>query len=98
MDDSNQPTLEELNVIGEMGPTPLRTCVHPLGGHPPDSSSYEHMPSLMLRLTYRNLQAGGLLVGPSYRPMTTQQYPAKVPRMKDGFGRSTWARADPNQS
>ena len=65
MDDSNQPTLEDLNVIDEMGPTPLRTRVHPMGGHPSDSSSNEHMPTPMLRLTYSNQQAAGALVGPT---------------------------------
>ena len=61
MDDSNQPKPEDLNVIGEMGPAPLRTPVHPMGGHPSDSPFGEHMPSLMLRLTYR---WGGLGMGP----------------------------------
>ena len=74
IDDSNQPTFEDLNVIGEMGPTPLRTRVHPMGGHQSDSSSDGHMPSLMLRLTYSNLQAVGALVRPTYRPLTTQQH------------------------
>ena len=72
MDDSNQPTLEELNVIGEMGPTPLRARVHPMGGHLSDSSSEKHMPSPMLRLSYSNPQAAAALVGPTYRPLTTQ--------------------------
>ena len=98
MDDSNQPTLGDLNVISWMGPTPLRTRVHPTGGHPSDSSSDEHMPSLMLRLTYRDPQAAGALVGPTYRPLTTQQHPANEPWMGEGFRRSTWAQADPNRS
>ena len=59
MDDSNRPTLEDLKVIGEMQPTPLRTRVHPTGGHPSDPSSDEHMRSRMLRLTYSNPQASG---------------------------------------
>ena len=98
MDDSNQPTLEDLNVIGEMGPTPLGTRVHPMGGHPSDSSSDKHMPGQMLRLTYRIPQAAGALVGPTYRPLTTQPYPASEPRMEKGFGMSTWAQADHNRS
>ena len=73
MDDSNQPTLLDLAIIVEMGPTPLRTHVHPMGGHPSDSSSDDHMPSSMLRLTYSNPQAAGALVVPTYRPLTTQQ-------------------------
>ena len=96
MDDSNQPTIEDPKVIGEMGPTPLGTRVHPMGGHPSDSSSDKHMPSHMLRLTYRIPQAAGALVAPTYRPLTTQPYPASEPRMKKGFGMSTWAQADPN--
>ena len=88
MDDSNQPTLEDLNVIGGMGPTPLRTRIHRMGGHPSDSSSDEHMPSPMLRLTYSNPQAAGASVGPMYRPLTAQQYPANEPLMEEGFGRS----------
>ena len=98
MDDPDQPTLEELNVTGEMGPTPLRTRVVPMGGHPSDSSSNEHMPSPMLRLTYSNPQTAGALVGPMYRPLTTQQYPANEPRMANGFGRATWTQEDPNRS
>ena len=98
MDDSNQPTLEDLNVISEVGRTPLRARIHPMGGHPSDSSSHQHMPSPMLRLTYSNPQAAGALVGPTYRPLTTQQHPANEPRMEEGFGRSTWAQADPNRS
>ena len=97
MDDSNQPTLEDLNVIGEMGPTPLRTRGHFMGGHPSDSSSEEHMPSIMLRFTYKNPQAASALVGPTYRPLTTQQHLAREPRMEEGFGRSTWAQADPDR-
>ena len=73
------------------------TRVHPIGGNPSDSSSDEHMPSLMLRLTYSNPQAAGALVGPMYRPLTTQQYPANEPRKEEGFGRSTWAQFDPNR-
>ena len=65
MDDSNQPTLEDLNVIGEMGPTPPRTHVHPMGGNPSDSSCDEHMPSPTLVLTYSNPQAAAALVGPT---------------------------------
>ena len=38
------------------------------------------------------------LVGPTYRPLTTQQYSANEPRMEEGFGRSPWAEADPNRS
>ena len=98
MDDSNQPTLEDLNIIGEMGPTPLRTRVHPLGRHPSDISSDEHMPSLMLRSTCSHLQAAGAFVGPTYRPLTTQQYLANEQRIEEGFSRSTWAQADPNRS
>ena len=98
MDDANQPTLEDLNVIGEMGPTPLRTRIHPVGGHPSDSSSDEHMPSPMLRLTYSDPQAASALVGPTYKPLTTQQHPANEPRMQEGFGSSFWAQADPNRS
>ena len=97
MDDSNQRTLEDLNVIGEMGPTPLRTRVHPMGGHPLESSSDDNMPSSMLRLTYRNPHAAGALVGRTYRILTTQQHPANKLPMEEGFGRSTWAQADPNQ-
>ena len=97
-DDSNQPTLEDLNVVGEMGLTPLRTCAHPMGGHPSDTSSDEHMPSPMLRLTYSNPQAAGALLAPACRPLTTQPYPATEPRMEAGFGRSTWAKTDPDQS
>ena len=82
MDDSNQPTVEDLNVIGETGRTPLRTRVSFMGGHPSDSSSDKHMPSPMLRLTYSNPQAAGALVGPTYRSLTTQQYPANKPRME----------------
>ena len=89
MHDANEPTLEDLNVIGEMGPTPLRTRVHPMGGHPSDSYSDEHMPSPMLRLTYSNPQAAGALAGPTYRPLTTQQYPANERGVEEGFGRST---------
>ena len=48
MDDANQPTLEDLNFIREMGPMPLRTRAHPMRGHRSDSSSDEHMPSLKL--------------------------------------------------
>ena len=96
MHDSNQPTLEDGNDIGEMGPTPLRMRVHPMDGHLSNSSSDEHFPSPMLRLTYSNPQAAGALVGPLYRPMTTQQYPANEPRMEAGFGRSSWAQVDPN--
>ena len=70
MDNSNQPTLEDLNVIGEMGVTPLRTRVHPMGGHLSDSSSDEHVPSPMMRLTYSNPQAAGALVGPAYRSLS----------------------------
>ena len=69
-----------------------------MGGCPLDSSSDEHMPSLMLGLTYSNLQAARALVGPTYRPLTTQQHPANQPRVEEGFGRSTWAQADPNRS
>ena len=98
MDHSNQPRLEDLNVIGEMGPTPLRIRVHPMGGHPWDSPFDEHMPSPMLRLTYNNPQAAGALVGPMYWPLTTQQHPAKEPPMEEGFGRSISAQADPNRS
>ena len=98
MDDCNEPTVEYLNVIGNMGPTPLRTRVHPMGGHPSDSSCDEHMPRPMLRLTYSNPQGAGALVGPLYRPMTTQQYPAKEPLMEEGFGRSSWAQGDPNRN
>ena len=36
-----------------------------MGGHPSDSSSNEHMPTPMLRLTYSNQQAAGALVGPT---------------------------------
>ena len=97
MNDSNQPTLEDLNVIGEMGPTPLRTRVRPMGGHPSGSSSDEHMPSPMLRLTYSNPQAASALVGPTYRPLIMQQYPANELRMEESFGRSAWAQADPNR-
>ena len=97
MGDCNQPTLKDLNVIGDMGSTPLRTCVYPMGGHPSDSSSDDHMPSLMLRLTYSNPQAASALVGPTHRTLTTQQYRANEPRMAEGFGRSTWARADPDR-
>ena len=97
MDDSNQPTLEGLDVTGEMGPTPLRRHIHPMGGHPSDSSSDEHMPSPMLRLTNSNPQGAGGLIGPMYRPLTTQQYPANERRMEEAFGRSTWAQADPNR-
>ena len=98
MDYSNQPTLEDLNVIGEMGPTPLRTRLHPMGGHPSDSSSDEHMPSSMLRLNYSNPQAANALVRPTYRPLTTQQHSASELQMEEGFGRSSWARVDPNRS
>ena len=98
MEHSNQPTLEDLKVIGEMGLTPLRTRVHPMAGHLSDSSSDEHMPSPMLRLTYSNPQAAGALEGPTYRPLTTQQYLANELRMEEGFGRSSWAQADPNRS
>ena len=98
MDDSNQHTLDDLNVIGKTGPTPLRTRVHPMGGHPSDSSSDEHMPRPMLRLTYGNSQAAGALVGPTYRPLTTPQHLANEPQMEEGFGRSTWAQADPNRN
>ena len=98
MDDSNQPTSEDLNVIGEMGPTALRIGVHFMGGHPSVSTSDEHMPSPMLRLTYSNLQATGALVGPTHRPLTTQPYQANELRMEEGFGRSTWPQADPNGS
>ena len=69
-----------------------------MGGHPLESSSDEHMPSSMLRLTYSNPQAAGALVGRTYRPLTTQQHPAREPRMQEVFGRSTWAQADPNRS
>ena len=51
----------------------------------------------MLGFIYSNPQAAGEFVGPTYRPLTTQQYPANVPRMEEGFGRSTWAQADPNR-
>ena len=98
MDDSNEPTLEDLNVIGETGPTPLRTSVLPMGGRQSDSYFDEHMPSPMLRLTYSNPQAAGALVGPTYRPLSTQQYPVNEPQMEEGFGRSAWAQADPNRS
>ena len=84
--------------MGEMGPTPLKTRVRPMGGHPSDSSSDEHMPRPMLKLTYSNPQAAAALVGPTYRPLTTQQYPANEPQMEEGFGRSAWAEADPNRS
>ena len=98
MGDSNQATLEDLNVIGETGPTPLRTRVLPIGGHPSDSSSDEHMPSQMLRSTYSNQPAGGAFVGPTYRPLSTQQYPAKELRMEEGVSRSTWHQTYPNES
>ena len=98
MGDCNQPTLDDLNIIGKVGLTPLRTHVHPMGGHPSDSSSDEHMHSSMLRLTYSNPQAAGALAGPTYRPLTTHQYPANEPRMEEGFGRSTWVQGDPNRS
>ena len=98
MDDSNQPTLEDLNVIGEMGPRPLRTRVHPMGGHPSDLSSDEHMPSPMLSLTYSNPQAAGALVAPTYKSLNTQQYPVNELRMHEGFGRSIWVQADRNRS
>ena len=98
MDYSNLPTLEDLNVIGEMIPAPLRTRVHPMGGHPLDSSSNKHMPSPMLRPTYSNPQAAGALVGCTYRPLTIQLYPANERLMEEGFGRSTWAQADANRS
>ena len=98
MDNSNQPTLQHLNVIGEMGLTPLQTRVHPMGGHPSDSSSDDHMPSLMLRLTYSNPQAARALVGSTYRPLTTQQHPTSKLRMQEGFGRSDSAQVDPNRS
>ena len=96
MDDSYQPILEDLNVTGEMGPTPLRRSVHPMGRHLSDSSSDEHMPSPMLRLTYSEQQPACALVGPTYRPLTMQHYLAKEPRMEEGFSRSTRAQADPN--
>ena len=80
MDDSDQPTLEDRNVIGEMRRTPLRTGVHPMGGHLSDSSSDEHMAGPVLRLTYSNPQAAGALVGPTYKPLTTEQHPANEPR------------------
>ena len=95
-DGSNQPTLEDMKVICEMGPTPLRTRVYPMGGHLSDSSSDEHMPSPMLRVTYSNPQAASALVGPTYRLLTTQPYLANEPRMEEGFGMSAWAEADPN--
>ena len=69
-----------------------------MGGHPLDSSSDEHMLSRVLRLTYSSPQAASALVGPTYRPLTTQQRPANEPRMEEGFGRSTWAQVDPNRS
>ena len=56
------------------------------------------MPSPMLRLTYSNPEAAGALVGPTYRPLTTQPYSAIELRMEEGFGRSIWAQADPNRS
>ena len=98
MDDSIQPTLEDLNVTGGLGPTPLRTRARPMVGHPLDSSSNKHMLSPMLRMTYSNPQGAVALVGPTYRPLTTQQQPTNEPRMEEGFGRSTSAQADPNRS
>ena len=98
MDDSNQPKLEDLSVIGEIGPTPLRTHVHPMGGHLSDSSCDEHMPSLRLRVNYSNPQAASVWVGPTYRPLTTQQHRANELRMEEGFSRATSAQADPNRS
>ena len=63
-----------------------------------DSFSDKHIPSLMLQLIYSSPQAAGALIGPSYRPMTTQQYLPNEPRIEEGFSRSTWPRADPNRS
>ena len=96
MHNSSLPIVEDLNVIGKMGPTQLRTRIHPMDGHPSDSPSDEHMPCPMVRLTYSNPQAAGALVGPTYRPSNTQQYLANEPRMEKGFGRSSWPQADPN--
>ena len=98
MDDSNQPTVEDLNVIGEMGPSPLRTRVYPMAGHPSDSSSDEHMLSPMSRLTYSNPQGAGAFVGLTYKPLTTEQYLANEPRSEEGFSGSIGARTDPNRS
>ena len=69
-----------------------------MGGHPSNSSTDEHMPSRMLRLSYSDRQAAGALAGTTYRPLTTQQHPVNEPRKEEGFGRSSWAQADPDES